>query len=685
MYIFALHLKRFRSFDDLWVFPNENVNVIVGPNNCGKTGLLDALALLLDSRVRPWRSGAISRFDFHNVNLAEPIQLSVWLKPRVRQNNDAGQGLEYDEKEEVKESFFDKLSEWRVETAVRLDHSGTAESHPVRLVPVTVDPMETEVAEHESLLCILLQATWRPSQETAQIELDIVDQMRRPLAPLGSKQRELLGFTSLPSQRNPLWELSLNRRSILSQMLDEDEVTLGLTQLLASLDEAKEPLLKKESVTNLLEGLESLAAPEFFGALMADFGRRFTLTFLNGELWRLRGATAVATVIHSASGEEAAALPLKYQGDGAQNLVLLFHIIKLLREAGTNTIVALEEPEQNLEPALAKCIFGELCSLSLGSEDRPQGQVLVTTHSPALVGELRGADSLLIFSRRPISPETDGEESQWSVISGRYLSQDSRKKLDQRRELYVNTLFSRQVLIVEGDSEVGFLPVAFRHFSRGVPYENPYHLGLEVLNGGSREQAVRHAEILRGYGRQCHVLLDFDGPSTDFEQRVKSLYGDRVDFVTCWPKTEVLDFAVGCDLEVILAAYVDPFVLFDAIKRAYRDAGHPLLRVQWEEACQELADPELSVGFPPVHGDVELDDIDLNELGSERLQQAFLFVLLHGPHCCKAVKDMRIIGDTLADQNAVPQLFDDLRVRILDSMLRPGEVDYDEPYLAARL
>jgi hypothetical protein len=684
MYILALHMKHFRSFDDLWVFPNQDVNVIVGPNNCGKTGLLDALALLLDSRVNLWRSGVISRFDFHNIDLEEPIELTVWLKPRVRQNDNAGEVVEYEEKEELVESFFDKLSEWRVETADRLDHSGATESHPMRLLPVTVEPMETEVPEHETLLCIRLQATWRSSQEAADIELDIVDQTGTPISPLSSKQRELLGFTSLPSQRDPVWELSLNRRSVLSQMLDEDEVTLGLRRLLASLDQAKEPLLEQESVSNLLASLEDLAAPEFFGRLMADLGGRFTLTFLNGELWRLRGATSVATVMHSIS-EEDMALPLEYQGDGAQNLVLLFHIIKLLREAGTNNIVALEEPEQNLEPALAKCIFGELCSLSLGSGDRSQGQILVTTHSPALVGELKGADSLLIFARQQVESEVTSEDSQWSVISGRCLSQDSRKKLDQRRERYINTLFSRQVLIVEGDSEIGFLPVAFRHFSRGIPYDNPYHLGLEVLNGESKEKAVGHAEILTGYGRQCHLLLDYDGPDAHFEEQIRSRYSGSVDFVTCWPNMDILDFAVGCDLEVILAAYVEPSVLFGAIKCAYEDAGHPLLTDQWEEACQALSDPEMSEELPPVCGDVELDDIVMEDLGGERLQRGFLFALLHGPHCCKAVKDMRMIADVLAEHNAVPQLFDDLRRRILVSMLRPGEINHDEPYLAARM
>ena len=62
MYVFALHLRSFRSFEDLWLFPKEDVNVLVGPNNCGKTTVLRALALLLDPAVNPRQPGLLLSF-----------------------------------------------------------------------------------------------------------------------------------------------------------------------------------------------------------------------------------------------------------------------------------------------------------------------------------------------------------------------------------------------------------------------------------------------------------------------------------------------------------------------------------------------------------------------------------------------------------------------------------------------
>src|SRR5208337_3452298 len=42
-----VHLKNFRGFKDTQIGPLKRVNLIVGQNNTGKTGLLEALAFLL--------------------------------------------------------------------------------------------------------------------------------------------------------------------------------------------------------------------------------------------------------------------------------------------------------------------------------------------------------------------------------------------------------------------------------------------------------------------------------------------------------------------------------------------------------------------------------------------------------------------------------------------------------------
>lgn len=121
MHVFAINLKNFRCFEDHWVFPNEQMNVLVGPNNSGKTTILHALALLLDASINTGRPGVGSRFDFHNVNVGQPVELYAWLKPRGTQSPSGfdDNQTQYAEPDEVNQEFFDKLSERAARWPVR--------------------------------------------------------------------------------------------------------------------------------------------------------------------------------------------------------------------------------------------------------------------------------------------------------------------------------------------------------------------------------------------------------------------------------------------------------------------------------------------------------------------------------------------------------------------------------------
>ena len=51
MYISKVKIQTFRNFNDFEVNFNENVNVIIGPNNVGKSNLLKALSIVFDSNT----------------------------------------------------------------------------------------------------------------------------------------------------------------------------------------------------------------------------------------------------------------------------------------------------------------------------------------------------------------------------------------------------------------------------------------------------------------------------------------------------------------------------------------------------------------------------------------------------------------------------------------------------------
>ena len=49
MYLYELRIQGFRRFEDLRLRFKNGLNVIVGPNNAGKTAVVDALRVLLSA------------------------------------------------------------------------------------------------------------------------------------------------------------------------------------------------------------------------------------------------------------------------------------------------------------------------------------------------------------------------------------------------------------------------------------------------------------------------------------------------------------------------------------------------------------------------------------------------------------------------------------------------------------
>ena len=62
MYISNIHIQNYRGFQDLSVDFKDGINILIGPNNSGKSNLLRALALVFDGKSRK----QLTVDDFHN-------------------------------------------------------------------------------------------------------------------------------------------------------------------------------------------------------------------------------------------------------------------------------------------------------------------------------------------------------------------------------------------------------------------------------------------------------------------------------------------------------------------------------------------------------------------------------------------------------------------------------------------
>jgi predicted ATP-dependent endonuclease of OLD family len=89
----SLHIKNFRGLRDLKIEPLKQVNLITGQNNTGKTGVLEALVLLLDDQTQTYRNNLPNLFRtvggdwnenfwkwlFYNKNLKQNLKVEATL------------------------------------------------------------------------------------------------------------------------------------------------------------------------------------------------------------------------------------------------------------------------------------------------------------------------------------------------------------------------------------------------------------------------------------------------------------------------------------------------------------------------------------------------------------------------------------------------------------------------------
>lgn len=650
MYIFALRIQNFRSFKDMWFFPNKSLNCIIGPNNSGKSTLISALAILLDPKAPSYRDDFITQFDYHNCETSRPIVIDVWLDKHVEEND------------EIKTRVFDKFSNWIL--------IKDADGHPKIIEPVIAEPLEdapdTKDAPVLELLRIQFSSTWDESTKSAEHQTSVMNELGEIIEPFTIALRKLIGFNLIPSNRDPLRDISLSKKGIFSHFLDDNSINPHFRKLIEELEKNKTGLLGAAGIKHVVERLKTVVAAQVVGN-SGNQDDAVSITFLNSEISKLRAESCFSIKIGSKPScegepEKSIHIPLEYQGDGIQNLFLIITLSEIVKQrAGSDhCIVALEEPEQHLEPSQVKWIYSELCNCFKSNGATGINQIFITSHSSALVGEIQGADSLILMPVEKIASDTN------RIVNASYIKPETKKSFERNKEVYSNALLAKYILVVEGASELGFLPVAFRHVSEDAS-KNPFHLGLEIIDGQDKERALKRAEELLPFNRPVHVLIDHDLPTNKNSKTTKQLLTDSSPkdyYVSCWGESDLVTFSTGVDLEIILVKEVTPEILLEAIKDAYQDPCHDFDKHKWDTECDRISitslKDKIKVLFPQ---DSNLQFADT--LLKDEEKRAYLFVLLHAPHSCKSVKEMRIIAEYLASKNAIPSSVKKIHNRIL--------------------
>lgn len=297
--------------------------------------------------------------------------------------------------------------------------------------------------------------------------------------PFRQKHKGIVKYKYIGADRDPLKELSFYKSSILSKVIDSDKLSTVITDIINDFNiNSSNKLMDDPYFKSSIKKLEDNFA-DFNLVDNKEESIKIEVTELNET------KTLQSFSLASRNNERLNHIPLKYQSRGIKNLMLLISLQEVISEDG---ILFLEEPEQNLEPFMQRKIIRKLSSSN-------NSQMFFTTHSIDIV-EVYDFENIFLMKSGKIEmlPRLNVVDNKFE----RHIEKFYKKEL-------ISGLFSKGVLLVEGESEISGLPIFSQHNSKGLEYS-----GVDVLNGGGKDNLFKYASFYSKCKIPVISLIDND-------------------------------------------------------------------------------------------------------------------------------------------------------------------------------
>ena len=172
--------------------------------------------------------------------------------------------------------------------------------------------------------------------------------------------------------------------------------------------------------------------------------------------------------------------------------ILEFVIIVVNLIGSKDKVFVFEDPELHLHPSAQR-------SLSKLIESRSKdNQVIIITHSPAFVNYRNiGRNTLVRYKEG----QTVITQLKKDTFTKRELSKLSKELNSEKKEIF----FSRAVLLVEGDTELGALPIFAERIGKNFDVHN-----VSICSIGGKASFPLHQKVLENFGIPYIILCDKD-------------------------------------------------------------------------------------------------------------------------------------------------------------------------------
>lgn len=355
MRLTKLRIQNFRSIKHIDIELGETT-VFIGPNNAGKTAILDAVRIAL---TRRWgqRGTGFTEYDVHLASESDDPKLSPGVHIEIRAEEATA-------------------GEWPDEVQQDLDHI-------VQLDPTT----------GKSFITLAASCAWSAGEACFQPAWVFLNAARAPMVGESARRTNLERFWQyvpvfyLGALRDAQDEFS-PRSQFWGRLLKAMEIPPELEgKVQRVLDLLNRKLLRADprlaQIADTLSGVTRVAAQDRDGGV--------NLRLVPLKPWDLLSKAEI--ILRNESTRPW--LPLVHHGQGVQSLAVMFlfqafvdHLLAETYVPHSVPVLALEEPETHLHPQAARTLWAHVRNLP--------GQKIITTHSPYFVQNVPFRDLRLV-------------------------------------------------------------------------------------------------------------------------------------------------------------------------------------------------------------------------------------------------------------------------------------------------
>ncbi|WJQ81923.1 ATP-dependent nuclease [Brevibacillus brevis] len=471
MYISSIEIENYRNFKSKAITFNDGINVIIGHNNAGKTNLIKALALVLDSNGK-------KRLDIHDFNKNISLEELKTTPPKIRIIVNIKQSIN----EDLNSDDLVTVANWLTnleepyEAVLTYEFQLPEKETEKYLAALTSVPDRDKAWRiiQQDFLRLYVYKIWGGNIDN-QIVAD-------------SESLQKFDFQFLDAIRDVERDMLSGKNTLLRDVLDFFmDYDIKSDQARTEEQKREDIKLKKQSFSKAAETLlldlsnRMQLGKEQILSYAKDTGASFNKAKpdFEGSISDVEMFTALRLIVEYETGIK---IPATHNGLGYNNLIFMSLLLSKMQVnsdgnyLGSNAkvfpILAIEEPEAHLHPAMQ---YQFLKFLLKTKEDKKVRQIFITTHSTQISSSVSLDEMICLHNEiGETSVGYPGKVFQENEKSKKYVQ----RFLDATKS---DMLFSQRVILVEGLAEQLVLSTLARYL--GVSLEENH---IAVINVGGR-------------------------------------------------------------------------------------------------------------------------------------------------------------------------------------------------------